>query len=88
MAVLRNSISGEITHVKIHAINGVQYYLSKRDYDLFMSHQVTEDEVLDFLGQKYILQELVNIANGGYPDNILKYDIMNYAELFNDPVIS
>ena len=86
MSILIDKTTNQITHIGIHFANGMQYYLSKRDYDLYMSHEITENETRLFFGEDNLLKELSNIANGKYPCNVLKYDIMSYNELFQDPI--
>jgi hypothetical protein len=87
MSVLRSKTTNEITHISIHFANGMQYYLTKKDYDLYMSHEVTEDETRLFFGEDNLtFKEISNVANGDYPQQILKYDIMRYNELFQDPI--
>jgi hypothetical protein len=86
MSILRDKTTNQITHISIHFANGMQYYLSKKDYDLYMNHYVTNKETKAFFGDDDLLKEITNIANGNYPQNILKYDIMRHNELFQDPI--
>jgi hypothetical protein len=87
MSILRDKTTNQITHIGIHFANGMQYYLSKRDYDLYMSHEITENETRLFFCQDSLsFEDITNVANGDYPQQILKYDIMRHNELFQDPI--
>lgn len=89
MSILRDKTTNQITHIGIdfHFANGIQYYLTKKDYDLYMSHRITENETRLFFGKDNLsFEDISNIANGDYPQNILKYDIMRHNELFQDPI--
>ena len=87
MSVLRDKTTSKITHIAIHYANGIQYYLTKKDYDLYMSYKVTKNETRLFFGEDNLsFEDITNVANGDYPQQILKYDIMRYNELFKDPI--
>ena len=52
-----------------------------------MSYKVTKNETRLFFGEDNLsFEDITNVANGDYPQQILKYDIMRYNELFKDPI--
>ena len=87
MSILRDKKTSEITHISIYFSNGVNSYLSKRDYNVYMDHRVTNEETKAFFGEDDMLKEITHIVNGNFPQSILKYEIMKYNKFFQDPLL-
>lgn len=62
-------------------------WLSPRDFFVFAHHTITEDEAHSFFGDDeadFYLKNMIEIANGEYSMHQLRFDIIQYNELFKD----
>ena len=58
-------------------------YLSKKDFNVFMSHKINTKELESFLCEDDLSEMLVLIANGDQDVNELKYDILKHNKLID-----
>jgi len=87
-SVLRND-DGDITHAVLE-YGGGNIFLTKKDMDIFIRHEVNYEETIKYFEHNdadSFEMNLTNIANGEWTPTKLKFDIMNYNDLFKDTVV-
>lgn len=81
---------GVLTHILYTVNNGTAIYLSKRGIDLVRTHEITQGEVENWVGddnKEGIVNSLLEVVNEHYTLEQFRYDVISHNGLLENEEI-